>query len=107
MTEIQLPLAVPVDHPSFAGHFPGRPIVPGVVLLDEVMQAATRHVPGWEQASQAGIAIPVCKFLLPVLPGARLTLTLTPGAQAGSLTFQLRQDGQAVASGSLIAKGGA
>ena len=101
MNKRQLPLQIPADHPSFAGHFPGQPIVPGVVLLDEVMQAAARHMPGWDLAAEAGIDIPVCKFLLPVLPGATLALTLTPGAQAGTLNFTLQQADQAVASGSL------
>ena len=27
------------DHPSLPGHFPGRPLVPGVVLLDRVLEA--------------------------------------------------------------------
>lgn len=27
-------IALPADHPAFAGHFPGRPILPGVVQLD-------------------------------------------------------------------------
>lgn len=105
MTELQLSLRIPVDHPSFAGHFPGQPIVPGVVLLDEVMQAAARHVSGWEHASPAVVSIPVCKFLRPVLPGAELDLMLSPGAQAGTLNFKLQQAGQAVASGSLRVAG--
>lgn len=101
MNELALKLEIPVNHPSFAGHFPGQPIVPGVVLLDEVMQAAAKHVSGWDDAAQTIIAIPVCKFLRPVLPGATLDLTLSPGAQPGTLNFKLQQAGQAVASGSL------
>jgi 3-hydroxymyristoyl/3-hydroxydecanoyl-(acyl carrier protein) dehydratase len=30
---------IPADHPALPGHFPGNPIVPGVVLLDEVLSA--------------------------------------------------------------------
>jgi 3-hydroxyacyl-[acyl-carrier-protein] dehydratase len=101
MNEMTLKLQIPVDHPSFAGHFPGQPIVPGVMLLDEVMQAAMLHMPGWDDALKPGITIPVCKFLRPVLPGATLELTLSPGVQPDSLNFKLQQAGQSVASGSL------
>jgi len=107
MNEIVLNLQIPLDHPSFAGHFPGQPIVPGVVLLDAVMQAAVRHLPGWDAATQDGVDIPVCKFLLPVRPGATLALTLTPGVQPDTLHFELQQAGQTVASGSLRRAGAA
>ena len=30
------------DHPSFAGHFPGRPLVPGVLLLGEIIARIER-----------------------------------------------------------------
>lgn len=56
---------VPVDHPVFAGHFPGQPIVPGVVLLDRAIlfgeMLLGKKVASW----QVGNA----KFLSPVLPG--------------------------------------
>jgi 3-hydroxyacyl-[acyl-carrier-protein] dehydratase len=37
MTHIAFNFSVPADHPSLDGHFAGNPIVPGVLLLDEVM----------------------------------------------------------------------
>lgn len=87
---------VPADHPAFAGHFPGRPIVPGVVLLDQALLFAekwlARPVDRW-QIAQA-------KFLSPVAPGETLSfaLSLTP---RGSIAFTVSSGGREVASGSL------
>ena len=53
---------VAADHPSLPGHLPGRPIVPGVVLLDEV--AALVAPEGWRAAG-----FPSVRFLRPVRPG--------------------------------------
>ena len=103
MTEAHLSLQIPQDHPSYAGHFPGRPIVPGVVLLDMVLRAAEQW-PDWAAAPDAALEIPVCKFLRAVLPGAALMLTLSAGPGAGSVNFRLQHDGQLVASGSLRRK---
>ncbi len=40
-----LPRRVPTHHPAIAGHFPGNPIVPGVVLLSHVKNAIAQHLP--------------------------------------------------------------
>jgi 3-hydroxymyristoyl/3-hydroxydecanoyl-(acyl carrier protein) dehydratase len=86
---------VPADHPAFAGHFPARPIVPGVVLLDRVMQIVAATL------GEQVIGIGSAKFLSPVGPGA--TLEFSTGAINGrSVRFDIATDaGVAVATGTL------
>lgn len=87
---------VPADHPAFAGHFPGRPIVPGVVLIDRVLLFAGQ-LPGLADARwQIGNA----KFYSPVGPGEVLTFGLQ-GRAGGALAFTVHSGGRDVASGSL------
>lgn len=93
-------LLVAADHPSAAGHFPGRPIVPGVVLLAEAMAAiaaATGRGPERWALSSA-------KFLHPVVPGTALTLAheATPGR---GVRFEIRAGDRVVASGALAPRG--
>lgn len=85
---------VPVDHPSFAGHFPGRPIVPGVVLLDRVVQLVAAAL----NASVVGIGS--AKFLSPAGPGATLDFSWTAGS-GRTVRFEIASAGTAVASGTL------
>jgi len=100
MDEVRLSLQIPREHPSYAGHFPGHPIVPGVVLVDLVLQAAAQS-PQWAAAPEGQLEIPVCKFMHSVAPGALLGLTLESGMKPDTLNFLLRQGEQLVASGSL------
>ncbi len=85
---------VPPQHPAFAGHFPGRPIVPGVVLLDQALLLASRLAP------QARWSVVQAKFLRPVGPGETLAFTLTA---SGPDLWALRVEsaGLPVASGVL------
>ncbi|RYY52317.1 MAG: CoA ligase, partial [Comamonadaceae bacterium] len=38
-TAVHATREVPLDHPAFAGHFPGQPLLPGALLLSEVLEA--------------------------------------------------------------------
>lgn len=89
MTSLELP--IPADHPSFRGHFPGYPIVPGVVLLDTAQQ-------GIETATglrMSGIAM--AKFTSPVQPGEALQLDYAIAGDA--VRFEIHAGGRKVASG--------
>ena len=85
-------LHVPHDHPSFAGHFPGHPVLPGVVLLSMVIEALQSRLGTSAQIDQA-------KFLSPVLPGDTLALNVT--TQGNSLQFELTRGDITVARGQL------
>jgi 3-hydroxymyristoyl/3-hydroxydecanoyl-(acyl carrier protein) dehydratase len=91
-----LSLSIAPDHPTFAGHFPGQPLLPGVCLLAEVLEAALGNP---ELAQQLGAAprISAVKFLAPVRPGAQLTLQLEPGPRG--LRFAVREGEHLAASG--------
>jgi|SRR4029450_3044066 3-hydroxyacyl-[acyl-carrier-protein] dehydratase len=65
------------DHPSLPGHFPGAAIVPGVVILDEILAALTE----WREESHV-IVISAVKFLVPLKPGQRFTICLVASKRA-------------------------
>jgi 3-hydroxyacyl-[acyl-carrier-protein] dehydratase len=96
MTCLSLPLSVAADHPAYAGHFPGQPILPGVVLLDEVLQALALR-----QGLDAAVGqIRSAKFPSPVKPGEPLHLHYTATA-AGVFRFEVMAGQRVVASGVL------
>lgn len=94
MPRLALPIAA--AHPAFDGHFPGAPVLPGVVLLDETIRAIELAAGGepqrWRVAS--------VKFLRAVVPGEALTLEQERLA-GGAVRFTVLSTGQAVATGTL------
>lgn len=89
-------IRVPADHPAFAGHFPGQPLLPGVSLLSEVLEAVMRD-PALSARVGSAPRLGAVKFLAPVRPGA--TLALQFESTAAALRFELREGERAVASG--------
>ena len=86
---------VPSDHPSLPGHFPGRPVVPGVVVLDHVLDAIEAlHGP------LAHLRLPQVKFVQPLLPGERADVLLE--GDEGRWRFRVTRDGQPIASGEVV-----
>jgi 3-hydroxyacyl-[acyl-carrier-protein] dehydratase len=90
-------LTIAAEHPSLAGHFPGAPIVPGVLLLDEMVRAV--EVDGG--AARPRWRIGSAKFLKPVRPGETLTVE-HERLPNGSLHFSVARAGEPVAQGVLV-----
>ena len=90
-------ILVPADHPALPGHFPGHPLVPGVVLLDAVRAA----IPDSRQWLLQ--AIPAVKFLQPVRPGERVELRIELSREHSIVRarFQGRRDTVLVFEGTL------
>jgi 3-hydroxyacyl-[acyl-carrier-protein] dehydratase len=86
-------LRIAANHASLPGHFPGQPIVPGVVLLDCVLQEAER----WLQRPLHVLALTHAKFTAPLLPEQTAQLQLK--LDAGELRFSVSRDGAAIAQG--------
>ena len=93
---MQCPLEISADHPSFTGHFPAFPILPGAVLLDETLRCIAHErsldLTQWQIAS--------AKFLGAVRPGDALCLEYD-AASNGSIRFTIRVADRNVVNGTL------
>lgn len=83
-------------HPALPGHFPGHPLVPGVLLLEQLALALRR----WR--GQRLTRVLEAKFVAPLLPGESAQLQLTPSpAQPARVNFRIERDGILLARGTV------
>jgi 3-hydroxymyristoyl/3-hydroxydecanoyl-(acyl carrier protein) dehydratase len=93
MTTRHVELRIAADHPSLPGHFPGRPIVPGVLLLDQAIAAAE----DWLRRPLRIASLQHAKFTRPLLP--RETATLAFALNERELRFEIHRADERIAQG--------
>jgi 3-hydroxyacyl-[acyl-carrier-protein] dehydratase len=84
------------DHPSLPGHFPGHPVIPGVLLLGEVMKVIRQTT----RRSIEFVGMPSAKFLSPLNPGETLTVRLDQEHE-GTTEFTCTSGSRLITSGCL------
>ena len=82
-------------HPALAGHFPGNPIVPGVVILRRVCRAIT------EAHGGVVTSVPVVKFHAPLKPAEPFDIGLEP-ARSGRIGFRVLRGETLIAAGTVL-----
>lgn len=100
MKKLTLPIAA--DHPTGAGHFPGNPIIPGALLLAEVLRSV---------GEAEGMHIGACnvrsaKFQHPARPGDKVEVEYECSTQ-GVIDFKCAVAGVTVLTGVIGATGNA
>ena len=97
---------VTVNEPFFAGHFPGHPIMPGVLIVEAMAQAGgvlALTVLGEGAAGKLVyfMGIDKVKFRRPVVPGDQLRLEVTPLRKGGAIW---KMAGKALVDGQVAAE---
>jgi 3-hydroxyacyl-[acyl-carrier-protein] dehydratase len=99
------------NEPHFNGHFPGHPVMPGVLIIEALAQAGAllaAQLVGFDAATQViyFMAIDKARFRKPVVPGDLLMLEVVPLRKGGAiwkLRGEAKVDGVVVAEAELLA----
>ena len=102
---------VSVNEPYFNGHFPGRPIMPGVLILEAMAQAAgllvfaSQRIKPDANSVYYYVGIDNARFKRPVVPGDQLEIEVVLERQLrniGKFACAARVDGKLAAEASIL-----
>jgi 3-hydroxymyristoyl/3-hydroxydecanoyl-(acyl carrier protein) dehydratase len=89
-------MRIAASHPALPGHFPGHPVVPGVVVLEAVLAALPQHA----GAALRVTGFPMVKFLAPLLPEHEFEVVFSV-KRPGQMAFEVVANGDKLATGTL------
>jgi 3-hydroxymyristoyl/3-hydroxydecanoyl-(acyl carrier protein) dehydratase len=92
---VRLRLSLTVDDPAFRGHFPGMPVLAGVIQLDWALQLARLHL-GVRQRTATDFQLRCSRL---IVPDCALLLELRLNRERGRLEFDYWLDGERASVG--------
>lgn len=95
MPKLQSLFLIGHAHPALPGHFPDAPIVPGVMVLDQVLTRLREHL-GFDPVL---LELPQVKFIEPLLPGSVAAIEIE--IEAARARFRVQRDDVMIANGSV------
>ncbi|WP_072620424.1 3-hydroxyacyl-ACP dehydratase FabZ [Spirulina major] len=100
---------VTMNEPFFQGHFPGRPIMPGVLMVEAMAQVGgiiLKQMPGQEKSLFVFAGIDKVRFRRPVVPGDRLVMTVEllrfRGGRFGKMQGRAEVEGELAVEGEML-----
>lgn len=95
---LHLRFVVPGTNCYFEGHFPGCPVLPGVVQVGWAIEFARRHIP----FSARFRALAAVKFMRVIQPNEAVALRLAADTDLRELSFEYRLSGEPCSSGRVL-----